>query len=87
MLALKYQIGEEVRLYIFQKYVKYRKEIEGREDTFKITSERDLLGKISFEEYDNILHNLRQDAAELLSVQNDEEWIDEDIERENTEEI
>ena len=85
MIALRYRIGEEVKLYIFQKFRTKRKEIKGRKDCFQITKDGDLLGDISFKEFDDLRDYFRSNPADLFSVQKDEGRLCEDCESEDSE--
>ena len=85
MVAVRYQIGEDVHIYTFQKFRSKRKEIEGRDDTFKITGEGDLLGRVGFEEFDKLLYNFRSDENAIFPVQEDEGGICKDYKSEDSE--
>jgi hypothetical protein len=83
---VRYRIGEEVYVYPFEKFKSNRRRIEGREDTFKITNEGDLLGDISFKEFEDDLQNyIRPEPTDLLSLQEDKNWVCEDCESEDSE--
>lgn len=85
LIAIRYKIGEEVHPYIFQKFGAKRKKIEGREDTYKITNEGDLLGRVGFEEFDNLLYNFGSGENAIFPIQEDEGGVCEDCESEDTE--
>jgi len=88
LIALRYKIGEEVKLYIFQKFRTKRKEIKGRKDCFQITKDGDLLGDISFKGFeDEIRDYVRSESADLFSVQGDGNRICEDCESEDSERL
>ncbi|MDD6530557.1 MAG: hypothetical protein PUF41_11330 [Prevotella copri] len=80
-LALRYKFGEEVRVYVYPRYHKFKTTIENREDTCKIASERDLLGEISFYEWGDFLHDFQSGEDAVFPLQEDREWISEDCER------
>ena len=85
MIALRYRIGEDVRIYTFQRFKSKRKEIEGRGDTFKITNEGDLLGKVGFEEFDDLLYHFRSDESAIFPIQEGQRGVCEDCESEDSE--
>ena len=70
-IAIRYIFDDEVRVYTFKKYREFQREISKRKDTYSITEDGDCLGKISNGEFDNLIYDLRQSAAELLSVPED----------------
>ena len=80
-LALRYKFGEEVRVYVYPRYQKFKTTIENREDTCKIAGERDLLGEISFYEWGDFLHDFQSGEDAVFPLQEDREWISEDCER------
>ena len=84
MIALRYQIGEEVRVYTFQKFKARRQENEGREDTKRITEDGDLLGKIDFGEFDNLCRDFGQFEDSILPLQEDGQGLYEDSESEDS---
>ena len=55
MIALRYMIGDDIKLYIFPKFKKYKKEIEKRKDTFHIVDNDNILGKINFDEFNDLI--------------------------------
>ena len=83
LIAVRYRIGKEVHVYPFQKFKSDRKRIEGREDSYKITESGDLLGDISFEDFDDLRNYIRSDPADLFPIQEDEGWLCEDCESED----
>lgn len=85
MIAIRYQIGEDVHVYTFQKFKSKRKAIEGRDDTFKITNEGDLLGRVGFEEFDNLLYNFGSGENAIFPIQEDEGGVCEDCKSEDPE--
>lgn len=60
ILALRYIIDKEVRLFAYDKFGKYKQEILARKDTKKITRKSDLLGNLGNEEWEEILRDIRQ---------------------------
>jgi len=83
---VRYRIGEEVYVYPFEKFKSNKKRIEGREDTYKIAKSGDLLGDISFKEFEDDLHNyIRPDTSDLFPVQEDEGGICKDYKSEDSE--
>jgi len=48
-------IGDDIKLYIFPKFKKYKKEIEKRKDTFHIVDNDNILGKINFDEFNDLI--------------------------------
>jgi len=72
-------MGEEVHVYIFQKFGAKRKEIEGREDCFQITKDGGLLGDVSYSEF-YLLCDFRSDENDLFPIQDGERRDSEDCE-------
>ena len=60
MLALRYMINGEMRIFTYGKFSKYKQEILAREDTQKITRKSDLFGNLGDEEWEEILCDIRQ---------------------------
>lgn len=60
ILAIRYMVNEEVRLFTYGKFSKYKQEILARKDTQKITRKSDLLGNLGNEEWEEILRDIRQ---------------------------
>jgi len=81
MIALRYKIGEEVHVYTFKKFGAKRKEIEGREDSYKITESGGLLGDVSYSEF-HLLCDFRSDERNLFPLQNCARWDSKDCESE-----
>lgn len=79
-LALRYKFGEEVRVYVYPRYQKFKTTIKNREDTCEITGERDLLGEVSFYEWGDFLHDFQSGEDAIFPLQEDGEWIQEDRE-------
>lgn len=80
-LALRYKFGEEVRVYVYPRYQKFKTAIENREDTYEIASKRDLLGEISFYEWGDFLHDFQSGEDPIFPLQEDGERIPEDCEK------
>lgn len=60
ILAIRYMINGEVRIFTYGKFGKYKQEIFERKDTQKITRKCDLLGNLGNEEWEEILRDIRQ---------------------------
>lgn len=60
ILALRYIVDKEVRLFTYGKYGKHKQKIFERKDTKKITRKSDLLGNLGNEEWEEILCDIRQ---------------------------
>ena len=60
ILAIRYMINGEVRIFTYGKFSKYKQEIIAREDTQRITQKSDLLGCLGDEEWEEILCDIRQ---------------------------
>ena len=80
-LALRFRFGKDVRVYVYPRYQKFRSEIEGRKDTYEITSERDFLGEIDFTDWEDFLHDFKSRENTVLPVREGREWVSEDCER------
>ena len=59
-LATRYIVNEEVRIFTYGKFSKYKKQISEREDSQTITKKSDLLGNLDNKEWDEILCDNRQ---------------------------
>ena len=70
-IAIRYIFDDEVRVYTFTRYQKYKREISERKDTNTITEDGDCLGRISNGEFNDLIYDLRQSASELLFVPED----------------
>lgn len=60
ILAIRYMINGEVRIFTYGKFGKYKQEILARKDTQKITRKSELLGNLGDEEWEEILRDIRQ---------------------------
>ena len=62
-LAIRYMIGDEVRILTYDKFSKYKQEILAREDTQKIARKSEGFGMLGNEEWEKILRDIRQRKA------------------------
>lgn len=83
-IAYRYIFDGKVRVYVCEGFRKYSNQIEEREDNQTITSVRDSLGDIHFDEFNEVVDDLRQATRELLFVQASPEWVPEDCESEDS---
>ena len=60
ILAFRYMINGEVRIFTYDKFNKYKHEILAKEDTQKITRKSELLGNLDDEEWEEVLRDIRQ---------------------------
>lgn len=60
ILAIRYMINGEVRMFTYGKFGKHKQKIFERKDTKKITRKSDLLGNLGNEEWEEILCDIRQ---------------------------
>ena len=67
-------------MYVYPRYKRFRSKIEAREDTGKVTSERDFLGEIDFSEWEDFLHDFQSREDTVLPVREGREWVSEDCE-------
>lgn len=58
-LAVRYMIDKEVRLFCYGKFIKYKRGILARKDTQEITGESDLFGNLGYEEWEEVIRNVR----------------------------
>ena len=79
-LALRFRFGKEVRVYVYPRYKRFRSKIEAREDTGKVTSERDFLGEVDFTDWEDFLHDFKSRENTVLPVREGREWVSEDCE-------
>lgn len=59
-IAIRYMINNEVRIFTYGGFKKYKSDILSRQDTQKITKRSDLLGDLGNEEWERILCNIKQ---------------------------
>ena len=69
-----------MRVYVYPEYSKYRHEISEMPDTQGNSPDGNSLGNVSFQEFDDFLYYLKLEQDSILSVQEDDEGIREDIE-------
>lgn len=60
ILAIRYMINGEVRIFTYGKFSKYKQEILARKDTQKITRKSELFGNLGNEEWEEILCDIKQ---------------------------
>ena len=60
ILAIRYMINGEVRIFTYGKFSKYKQEILARKDTQKITRKSELFGNLDNEEWEEVLRDIRQ---------------------------
>lgn len=60
ILAIRYMINEEVRIFTYGKFGKCKQEILARKDTQKIARQSDLLGNLGNDEWEEVLCDIRQ---------------------------
>ena len=63
VLAVRYMVDKEVKLFTYGKFGKHAQKISARKDTQKITRKSDLLGNLGNEEWEEILRDIRQRKA------------------------
>ena len=80
IIALRYFFDGEVHVYVYPEYSKYRHEISEMPDTQGNSPDGNSLGNVSFQEFDDFLYYLKLEQDSILSVQEDDEGIREDIE-------
>jgi len=54
MIAIRYKIGDDVRIYPLQRFKGSKDKIENRVDTYSITSSADLIGFVDFKDFDGL---------------------------------
>ena len=59
-LAIRYMIDQEVRLFYYGRFEKYKQDIIGRKDTKQINKRYDLFGNLGDEEWEEILRDIKQ---------------------------
>ena len=57
-IAIRYMINNEMRLFCYGGFVRYKEEIIKRKDTKKITDRSDLFGNVDDKEWDKIFCNI-----------------------------
>jgi len=60
-LAVRYMIDDEIRVFAFNKFERYKQKILTRKDTYNITQQSDLLGRLGNEEWKEMLDGLKQE--------------------------
>ena len=60
ILAIRYMINGEVRIFTYGTFSKYKQEILARKDTQKIARQSELFGSLGNEEWEEILRDIRQ---------------------------
>jgi len=62
MIALRYKIGDDVRIYPVQKFKGSKDKIENRGDTYSITSNTDLIGFVDFKDFDELYGRITREC-------------------------
>ena len=57
-IALRYQIGDEIRVFVFDRFQKFANRIKEREDTYQIFTRKDLLGCLDDQEWKILLRRI-----------------------------
>ena len=89
-IASRYLFNEEVQVHPYERYQKYKREIDERKDTHTVANIGDYLGEVNFVDFDDFICDIRQLTSELLSVPEDGDGVCETGESEEstgTEEI
>ena len=68
ILAFRYKINEEVRLYVYPEYESFRRKIESRKDNSEITCDGDLLGTTDFREFEKLLDSIKQRQDNIYTI-------------------
>lgn len=79
-LAFRYRIGEEVRIFVHERFKKFAQEIKERKGSYEVSSWRDLLGDISFSDFEDLLHDFRCKPFDILPLPECGGWDAEDSE-------
>lgn len=58
IVALRYMTNKNLVVYVYDKFKKFRQEIEQKKDTYYISSVTDLIGNVQYEEFDQLVDNI-----------------------------
>lgn len=78
VLAMRFIYDGVVEVYAFNGFKKHEQAIQDREDTSVIADERACLEEIHFDEFGDLLDDIKSRQELLLSLPSDGEWISED---------
>lgn len=78
-VALRYLFNGELRVYIYEPYKEFADIIEHRPDTKRVLRFDDVLGEVSFVDWDDFISGIRQEFAGINEVLPEPEYELEDI--------
>lgn len=71
VIALRYRVEGEVKVFVYPKFQRFAKAIENREDTAAVTGEGDILVEVVLTGWDDFLYNLKSGEVNVPPVQTD----------------
>lgn len=71
ILAIRYQVDKDVRIYCYAEYSRWKKEILANKAAYQIAGFGDLLGTVTFTEWDNLLSDIKSAENAVFPVQTD----------------